>query len=67
MRSGGSKKIHVPVEIKKAEQGTWLLSGSFVFDRQEFNVNYQNSGWFGMAKDKLIHDDVDVQFSLLLF
>jgi polyisoprenoid-binding protein YceI len=61
---GVKKAIKVPADIKKSDQGAWVLSGVFSFDRQDFNVNYQNSGWFGVAKDKLIYDDVDVKFNI---
>ncbi len=61
---GVKKAIQVPVDVKKSDHGAWLLTGVFTFDRQDFNVNYQNSGWFGMAKDKLIYDDVDVKFDI---
>lgn len=54
----------IPVEIKGDAMKGWTLVGSFTFDRQEFDVNYQAGGLLGAAKDKLIADDIKVDVSL---
>ena len=54
----------IPVEIKGDAMKGWSLVGSFTFDRQEFDVNYQAGGLLGAAKDKLISDDIKVDVSL---
>lgn len=63
---GISKDAEIPVVLEKNEAGDWVLKADFSFNRQEFNVNYQNSGLFGVAKDKLIRDTVDVKVHLVL-
>jgi polyisoprenoid-binding protein YceI len=58
---GVSKEIAIPADFKKTGDGTWTLAVDFSFNRQDFNVNYQNSGIFGTAKNKLIADNVGVK------
>lgn len=55
----------IPMTLEKNAEGQWVLNSTFSFDRQKFNVNYQNSGFFGTAKDKLIRDSVDVTVTLI--
>lgn len=50
----------VPLTIEEGKNGTYVLKSDFSFDRQLFNVNYQNRGLFGTAKNKMIGDDIDV-------
>lgn len=61
---GISKHIVVPVSVKGHPDRGWILSGTFTFNRQDFDVNYQNSGFFGVAKDKLIRDEVELDIEL---
>lgn len=61
---GVSKPIALPVEVHGHPDRGWILTGSFVFDRQVFNVNYQNGGIFGVAKDKIIRDEVELDIEL---
>lgn len=50
----------IPLTLEKGKDGTHVIKSDFTFDRQIFNVNYQNRGLFGTAKNKMIGDDVDV-------
>lgn len=59
---GISQDADIPASLVKQADGSWQLTGDFVFDRQTFNVNYQNSGLLGVAKDKIIRDEVKVSF-----
>lgn len=61
---GVTEEKTIPMTLEKNAEGQWVLTSEFSFDRQKFNVNYQNSGFFGTAKDKLIRDDVDVTVTL---
>lgn len=61
---GITRDIALPVKLEQAPDGTSTLSGEFTFDRQNFNVNYQNGGVFGVAKDKIIRDDIEVAIML---
>lgn len=61
---GISKPFSIPVKVHGHVDRGWILSGTFTFDRQDFNVNYQNSGFFGVAKDKIIRDDVELDIEL---
>lgn len=51
-------------EWRKSEEGHWQLKTEFGFDRQKFKVNYQNGGFFGVAKNKLIDDEVEIGVNL---
>lgn len=61
---GISKHMALPVEVHGHPDRGWILTGSFTFNRQDFNVNYQNGGFFGVAKDKLIRDEVELNVEL---
>lgn len=61
---GVTKPITIPVEVTGDASQGWTLRGNFDFDRQDFNVNYQNGGFFGVAKDKLIRDEVNLNIVL---
>jgi len=61
---GVSEQFSIPVEVRGHEDRGWMLTGAFTFDRQNFNVNYQNSGFFGVAKDKIIKDEVELDIEL---
>ncbi|HMP00667.1 MAG TPA: YceI family protein [Kiritimatiellia bacterium] len=62
---GISKDITVPATFNQGGDGHWTLETDFSFNRQEFNVNYQNRGLLGTAKNKLIADEVKVKVSLV--
>jgi hypothetical protein len=62
---GISKDIAVPASFNKGGDGNWTLETDFSFNRQEFNVNYQNRGLLGTAKNKLIADEVEVKVRLV--
>jgi polyisoprenoid-binding protein YceI len=63
---GISEEITIPLAVKKNKDGQWNLTSTFTFNRQKFNVNYQNRGIFGTAKNKLIRDKVTVGVDLVL-
>lgn len=54
----------IPVEVKGDAMNGWSLAGSFTFDRQEFDVNYQSGGLLSIAKDKLLDDEIKVEIAL---
>lgn len=62
---GITHPAEIPVTLTREADQRWKLSGSLSFDRQRFNVNYQNSGFFGLAKDKVIRDTVELKVELL--
>lgn len=61
---GVARPLQLPVTLKPGANHSWILQGTFTFDRQDFGVNYQNGGIFGAAKDKLIRDEVEVAVEL---
>ncbi|MCH6257485.1 YceI family protein [Puniceicoccaceae bacterium K14] len=61
---GVVKPITIPVEVTGSVSEGWTLEGAFAFNRQDFNVNYQNGGILGAAKDKLIRDMIDLEIEL---
>ncbi len=63
---GVAHPISIPLEVTGNVSEGWTLKGSFEFDRQDFNVNYQNSGFLGAAKDKLIRDEVTLDIVLVV-
>ncbi|MCH6258752.1 YceI family protein [Puniceicoccaceae bacterium K14] len=63
---GIEKDIALPVEVTGDASNGWILEGSFDFDRQDFGVSYQNSGFLGAAKDKLIRDLVTMDIRLVV-
>ncbi|MEX2606714.1 MAG: YceI family protein [Kiritimatiellia bacterium] len=62
---GVEEAAEIPVTLTRTEDGNYRLNGNFTFDRQKFNVNYQNSGFFGTAKDKIIRDEVKVSLDIV--
>lgn len=63
---GITKLIEIPVTVTREGKKSWKLNGEFSFNRQDFNVNYQNSGFLGVAKDKIIRDLVDLKIELIV-
>jgi len=61
---GVTRPVTMPASLTRTDSGGWRLATTFTFNRQDFNVNYQNSGLFGTAKNKLIADDVTVGIDL---
>ncbi|MFP4283163.1 MAG: YceI family protein [Opitutales bacterium] len=63
---GVTQPIEIPVSVTPNGETGWTLAGAFSFDRQEFNVNHQNGGFFSAAKDKIIRDLVDLEIELVV-
>lgn len=66
---GVSQKVALPVRVSGHPDRGWILSGDFDYDRNDFGVDYQNSGFLGFigaAKSKLINDLIDVSVSVRL-
>ncbi len=63
---GITKPLTVPASLEKLPDGSWSFAADFTFNRQDFNVNYQNSGILGTAKNKLIADDIEIKVRLAL-
>lgn len=61
---GVAQPLELPVTLTRTSDQGWNLRGTFTFNRQNFGVNYQNGGFFGAAKDKLIRDEVEVAVDL---
>lgn len=60
---GVSKEVALPASWGGHEDG-YRLTSDFTFNREDFNVDYQNSGLFGVAKNKLIAPEVGVEVVL---
>lgn len=63
---GITKAVEFPVTVSRGADGAWALSGELEFIRQDFNVKYQNKGFFSTAKEKLIRDEVQVAVQLVV-
>lgn len=63
---GIARQIAIPVKVAGSTSDGWTLSGKFAFNRQNHNVNYANSGIIGLAKDKIIDDDIQMEVDLKL-
>jgi len=66
---GVSKKVALPANVSGHPDRGWMLVGDFDYDRNDFGVDYQNSGFLGFmnaAKSKLIDDLIDVSVSVTL-
>lgn len=66
---GVSKSIALPVRVSGTPERGWMLVGSFDYNRKDFGVDYQNSGFLGLldaAKSKIIRDLIDVNVTLKL-
>ena len=66
---GTSQKVILPARVSGDPDRGWLLFGDFDYDRNDFGVDYQNSGLFGFigaAKSKLIEDMIDVSVQVRL-
>ncbi len=63
---GIAQQIAIPVKVSGSPASGWNLSGKFAFNRQNFNVNYANSGIIGLAKDKIIDDEIQLEIELLV-
>ena len=66
---GVSQKVTLPARVSGHPDRGWILSGNFEYDRNDFGVDYQNSGFLGFigaAKSKLIDDMIDVNVSVRL-
>jgi len=66
---GVSKEISLPVRVSGNPERGWMLVGNFEFNRKDFGVDYQNTGFLGLfdaAKSKIIRDAIDVSVTLTL-
>ena len=63
---GITQDISIPVNIETTSDNDFKLSGAFSFNRQKFDVNYQNSGILGAAKNKFISKKIKVKVELLV-
>ena len=63
---GIARQMAIPVKVAGSSSGGWVLSGKFAFNRQNHNVNYANAGIIGIAKDKIIDDDIQLEIELVL-
>ena len=66
---GTSQKVTLPARVSGNPENGWILAGDFDYDRNDFGVDYQNSGFLGFigaAKSKLIDDMIDVSVQVRL-
>ena len=66
---GTSKKVALPAKVSGHPDRGWMLVGDFDYNRNDFGVDYQNSGLLGFmnaAKSKLINELIDVSVSVTL-
>jgi len=66
---GTSQKVALPARVSGNPENGWILAGNFDYDRNDFGVDYQNSGLLGFmsaAKSKLIDDMIDVSVQVRL-
>ncbi|MGZ0655501.1 YceI family protein [Coraliomargarita sp. W4R53] len=64
-----SKKVALPAKVSGHPDRGWILVGDFDYNRIDFGVDYQNSGFLGFvnaAKSKLIDHMIDVSVSVTL-
>lgn len=61
---GVRKSISFPAMIKITENSLIFKSASFKIDRTKWDIKYK-SGVIGTIKDKLIHDEIGLQISLV--
>jgi len=66
---GVSKKVALPAKVSGNPDRGWILAGDFDYNRNDYGVDYQNSGLLGFmnaAKSKLIDEMIDVSVSVRL-
>lgn len=66
---GTSKKVALPAKVSGHPDRGWILAGDFDYNRNDFDVDYQNSGLLGFmnaAKSKLIDEMIDVSVQVRL-
>lgn len=61
---GKKHPITVPFTYN-VNDGKMTASGSFTFDRSNYDVRYGSSSFFDDLGDKVIYDDVDLNFSVI--
>ncbi|MCB0422966.1 MAG: YceI family protein [Bdellovibrionales bacterium] len=54
-----------PITVPYSKKGN-EYSGSLKFDRTKFNMKYRSGNFFKDLGDKLIHDDVELKFKVVL-
>lgn len=60
---GKTAEVSVPVMVS-TEGNSIMAKGTMVFDRTNFDVMYNSGTLEGMVKDKIISDDVKLEFDL---
>lgn len=66
---GVTKKVALPARVSGNPENGWILAGDFDYNRIDFGVDYQNSGFLGFigaAKSKLIDNMINVRISVRL-
>ena len=61
---GISKSIAIPVNVAVVENKLTVVSPSFVIDRTQWDVQYGSSSIAGIAKDKIINNDIALVLNL---
>ena len=54
-----------PISVSYKKEGK-TYTGKMVFDRTKYNIVYGSGNFFKNLGDKVIHDDVEVNFSIVL-
>jgi len=61
---GISKSISIPVNVAVVENKLTAVSPSFVIDRTQWGIKYGSSSIAGLAKDKIISNDIALVLNL---
>ncbi len=59
-----TKEVGFKAKIENTNGKLSITTPPFTIDRSEFNVKYGSSKFFPELKDKIIHDDIELQISL---
>lgn len=61
---GKTEPISVPFKFRQND-GTAQAMGKFTFDRSKYDVRYGSSSFFDSLGDKVIYDDVEIEFNII--
>lgn len=59
-----TKEVGFKAKIANENGNVSVTTPAFTIDRSDFNVKYGSSKFFPELKDKIIHDDIELQISL---
>jgi polyisoprenoid-binding protein YceI len=62
---GQTSEISFPVKADMQADGSMSVNGTATFDRTKWNIQYGSGKFFDSLGDKMIYDDVTLEFSLV--